>query len=189
MLEALADYPALIALLIFLARVADVSLGTFRTILVFRGHKYASAAIGFVEILIWVFAVSSVIQNLDQWYFGVAYAGGFAVGNIAGITLEKKIAMGTELVRAVSIDASIELAARLRKEGFDVIELRGRGNGSEVEVLLIVEKRRRVPRLLQLIDATDPDAIYTVTDVKDTMSPYRGTVPARRIFPPRTKKK
>ena len=177
-MDALPDHPALVALLIFLARVVDVSLGTLRTLLVFRGHKYAAAGIGFIEILVWVFAVSSVINNLDQWYLGVAYAAGFATGNIVGISLENKLAIGTELVRAVSLDPSVELAARVRSAGFDVIELAGKGNASAVEVLLIVEKRRKVPKLLRLIGATDPSAYFTITDVKDSARQYQATGPA-----------
>lgn len=168
-MEALPDHPALVAALVFVARVIDVSLGTLRTLVVFRGHKYAAAGIGFVEILIWVFAVSSVIQNLEQWYLGLAYAGGFAAGNVVGISLENKLAIGTELVRAVSLDPSIELAARLRRDGFDVIELDGEGDGEKVEVLLIVEKRRRVPALLRRIREIDPAAYFTISDVKDSI--------------------
>lgn len=172
-MDALPDNPALVAFLIFAARVADVSLGTLRTLVVFRGHKYIAAVIGFVEILIWVFAASSVIKNLDQWYLGVAYAGGFAVGNIVGISIENKLAIGTELVRAVSVDPTIELASRIRREGFEVIELQGKGDGEDVEVLLVVEKRRKVPSLLRLIRAADPEAYLTVSDVKESVSQHR----------------
>ena len=161
------ENPLVLVLAIFLARVVDVSLGTIRTIFVFRGHQYIAALIGFVEILIWVFAASRVIQNLDTWYLAVAYAGGFAVGNIVGIHLERKLAIGTELVRAVSNDRSVELAKQLRFQGYEVVELSGMGDDSPVEVLLVVEKRKGVPALLRYIDATDPSAYYTVSDVKD----------------------
>ncbi len=167
------DNPVLLVFAVFLARVLDVSLGTLRTIFVFRGHKYIAALFGFVEILIWIVAVSQVIQNLDSWYLAVAYAGGFAVGNIVGVSLEHKLAIGSELVRAVSLDKSVELARRLRTEGYDVIELEGMNNEKPVGVLLVVEKRRRVPSLLKMIDQTDPDAYYTITDVKHTMKQYR----------------
>ena len=126
-MDGLLDNPVVLTVAIFAARVIDVSLGTIRTILVFRGHKYVAALIGFVEILIWVVAASKVIQNLDTWYLAVAYAGGFATGNIVGIYLEGKLAIGTELVRAVSKDESVELAEHLRSKGYEVVELAGQG--------------------------------------------------------------
>ena len=167
-MDPLLDSPAQLATLIFLARVADVSLGTVRTILVIRGHSALAMSIGFVETLIWLGASAQVITNIgDAWYLGVAYAAGFAAGNFMGILIENKLAIGTELVRAVSLDASIDLASRLRGEGYDVVEVQAeQSDGRGVEVLLIVERRRRVPRLLRMIDETDPSAYYTVSDVK-----------------------
>jgi uncharacterized protein YebE (UPF0316 family) len=81
---------------IFIARVADVSLGTFRTIVVFRGKKILASLIGFFEISIWLLAASQVFTNLDQWNCGLAYAGGFAVGNYVGISIEGKFSIGDE---------------------------------------------------------------------------------------------
>lgn len=167
------DNDALLVLAIFVARILDVSLGTVRTILVFRGRKYTAAVIGFVEILIWLVAAREVIHNLDTWYLAVAYAAGFAAGNVVGVHLESKLAIGEELVRAVSRDRSVDLAGELRRRGHAVVELEGRSDETPVEVLLVVEKRRKIPALLRSIDATDPSAIYTITDVKPSVRPSR----------------
>jgi len=163
----------LLVIAIFAARVLDVSLGTVRTIFVFRGHKYAAALIGFVEILIWLVAAREVIQNLDTWYLAVAYAAGFAAGNIVGVYLEGKLAIGQELVRAVSRDRSVDLAGELRRRGYGVVEIEGTSDEVPVEVLLVVEKRRNVPALLRSINDTDPSAYYTITDVKPTVRQHR----------------
>lgn len=167
-MDLLSDSPWLLAFLIFAARVADVSMGTLRTILVIRGHSLAAMGIGFVETLIWITASAQVISNIGEaWYLAGAYAGGFAAGTYVGIMIENKLAIGTELVRAVSLDPDINLAARLRGEGYDVVEIQAeKEDAVPVEVLLVVERRRRVPRLLQVIDENDPSAYYTVSDVK-----------------------
>ncbi len=107
------EYQYLLVPLIFLARVSDVSLGTFRTIVVFRGNKLLASFIGFFEIIIWLAAASQVLTNLDQWYLALAYASGFAVGNYVGITIESRFAIGNELVRCISFNRDI-LAAKLR---------------------------------------------------------------------------
>lgn len=173
--------PWVLTLAIFLARILDVSLATLRMIVVIRGYRFVAAVLGFFEVLIWLVAVGQVIQNLDVWYLAVAYAGGFAAGNVVGIWLESKLAMGTELVRVVSERPDVALAGALRAEGYSVIEMGGRGDRDEpVEVLLIVDRRRRIPRALRLIRELDPDAFWTVTDVKRRVEDtYPGT---RRTF-------
>ena len=167
MLQLLSDYPALLAIGIFLARVTDVSLGTVRILVGFRGYRLLAACVGFCEAAIWVVAASKVIQNLDSWYLVVAYAGGFATGNYVGITLERRLGFGMELARIISYRADVPLAQELTGRGWSVVELHGtRRNHEPVEVLYVVAPRRRMPELLALVRTLDDTAIYTVTDVK-----------------------
>ncbi len=164
MLESL---PWLLPALIFVARVVDVSLGTVRTILVLRGHPFYAAAIGFCEILVWVLAAAKVVQNLDQWHLAVAYAAGFAGGNVVGIWLEGKLALGQELVRILSEAPQVQLAEELRADGLHVLEVDGRGGpGIPVEVLFVITPRRRVPAILARVEALDPRAVCTTSDIK-----------------------
>jgi len=44
-------------ILIFLARICDVTIGTVRVIFVTRGYKYLAACAGFFEVLIWIVAM------------------------------------------------------------------------------------------------------------------------------------
>ena len=165
-------YPWLLVPAIFLARVFDVSLGTFRTIIAFRGYRWLALVIGFVESVVWVLAISQVITNLGHWSLVVAYAGGFAAGNWVGISLERRVAIGNELVRAISQTEPGVLAKRLRGEGFDVINLAAdSGRDAHSEVVLVVEKRRHIPRLIQVIREVDPQAVLTITDVKSVDDP------------------
>lgn len=173
-MDFLQAHPLLLVPIIFLCRVTDVSLGTTRTILVFRGHAWLAASIGFFESLIWLTAAALVIRDLSSWYLAVAYAGGYATGNVVGIWMEGKMAVGQELVRAISVDRSIQLGERLREAGYTVTEMEGRGaGGAPIEVLLVVETRRRVPYLLECIERLDPRAVYSVSDVKRTPRPLR----------------
>lgn len=161
------DYPVLIALAIFLARIADVSMGTVRILVGFRGYRLLAAAIGFCEAAIWVVAASKVIQHLDAWYLVVAYAGGFAAGNYLGLTLERRLAVGRELARIISYRGDSLLAQELSRRGWPVVELHGtRRNHEPVEVMYVVAARRRMPELLALVRQFDPEALYTITDVK-----------------------
>ena len=160
------ESPYLLVPLIFFARVADVSLGTFRTIVVFRGRKLLATIIGFFEIIIWLVAAGQVLTNLDQWYLALAYASGFAVGNYVGISIEGRFAIGDELVRCISFNRDV-LAGKLRDEGFRVVSFDGdMGKAHLVELLFIIEKRRNVPSLIRLIKELDQTAVYSVSDLK-----------------------
>ncbi|MGJ8650582.1 MAG: DUF2179 domain-containing protein [Opitutaceae bacterium] len=180
-MELFLDYPYLLVPLIFFARVADVSLATFRTIVVFRGRKLLASFIGFFEIIIWLAAAAQVLNNIDQWYLALAYASGFAVGNYVGITIENYFAIGDELVRCISFNRDV-LADELREDGYKVVSFDGdMGEAHPVELLLIIEKRRNVPALIHSIKKLDEAAIYSVSDVK---SVYEGPDihPKRRLF-------
>ncbi len=179
-MEFFSTYPWLLAPVIFLARVADVSLGTFRTIIVFRGHRPLAAAVGFVEVLIWVAAAGQVFNNLGSWHLAVAYAGGFACGNYFGMWLESRVAIGRELVRAISFGEKGRLAQKLRDVGHQVIELSGKADNQPVEIVLVVEKRRKIGALLSTIRAEDPQAIYTISDIKSSYG--QGLIEDKPLF-------
>ncbi|WP_419770565.1 MAG: DUF2179 domain-containing protein [Candidatus Marinarcus sp.] len=172
MAEFIVEYPYILALFIFLARVADVSLGTFRTIVIFRGYKVMASLIGFVEIIIWLVAAGQVFKNLDQWHLAFAYSAGFATGIYVGMWIENRFAIGKELIRCISFNRDI-LADKIREEGFKVVSVDGdMGEEKPVEVLFIVERRRNIPKLIELINILDQNAVYTVSDLK---SVYEGT--------------
>jgi uncharacterized protein YebE (UPF0316 family) len=159
--------PTTLAIAIFLARILDVSLGTLRTIVVIRGYPMVAAIVGFFEILLWLAAAGQVFRNLDAWYLAFAYAGGFATGNMVGMWLESRLAIGWQLVRIVSTDPAVQLADRLRQSGYDVINLPGRGAAdAPVEVLLVADQRRRIRRLVRLVRELDPEAFWTTNDVR-----------------------
>ncbi len=180
-MEFLNDNPAVLAVAIFFARITDVSLGTVRTILVIRSRRGWAAFLGFFEVLIWLLAAGKVIQNLDHsWYLPIFYAGGFAAGNIVGIWLESRLALGSELVRAVSKNARVDLAVELRGRGYSVVEMPGVGDYEEpVQVLLVVEKRKKVAQLIDAICECDPEAFWTVSDIKS--HPILPPLPKRMV--------
>lgn len=175
-LDFLQAHPWALALGIFFARICDVSLGTIRTILIFRGYRFWSAIIGFFEVLIWILAASQVLKNLNEWYLILGYAAGYATGNIVGMWLESLLAMGSELIRVISENEHIPLARKLREHGYHVTAVSAHTEKERpVEVVLLVEKRRVVPRLLALIEEIDPDAFYTIENIKNVHSGARST--------------
>jgi uncharacterized protein YebE (UPF0316 family) len=156
----------LIPIVIFISRIADVSLGTLRIIFVSRGMKTYAALLGFFEVLIWIVVVTEVLQNLDHWYNLVAYAAGFAAGNYVGIVIENKIKMGMLIYRIITPKESKDLIQKLRELGFGVTSVIGQGKDGNVKVIFTIVRRRQWPLIHEVIDTYVPKAFYSVEEVK-----------------------
>jgi uncharacterized protein YebE (UPF0316 family) len=155
-----------VPLLIFLARIFDVSIGTVRIIFVSRGYRYLAPLLGFFEVLIWLLAMTKILQNLDRWYYYLAYCGGFATGNFIGIILEEKIAIGYAAVRVISRVPADELISHLRDAGYGVTFHTAEGSTGPVEVVYTILKRTELSALILLINKFNPKAFYTVEEVR-----------------------
>jgi uncharacterized protein YebE (UPF0316 family) len=53
-------------LLIFCARVMDVSINTLRIMFVMNGKKKIAPILGFFESLIWLLAIGQIFQNVNN---------------------------------------------------------------------------------------------------------------------------
>lgn len=148
--------------LIFLLRIGDVSIATMRVILMVRGSRLLAPLLGFFEILLWIVAAGAAIRNLSSPWHVIGYAAGFAGGTAVGMWLESLLALGVCSVRAISRGSQRELGEDLRRRGFGVTELSGRGREGPVELLYAVVRRREVPEVLESIEVLDPDAFVTV---------------------------
>lgn len=151
--------------LIFLARICDVSLGTVRMMLTVSGHRYAAALLGFVEVVIWVFAVGGALAYLPNPLAVLGYAGGFAAGTLVGMWIEDRMALGYRVVQVISPRTDTEVAGVLRERGHRVTRVDGHGRAGPVEIAFLVVKRRRVQKLLREIREFAPSSFITVERV------------------------
>src|SRR4030065_1709627 len=108
----------ILPVIIFLARICDVSIGTMRIIFVSKGKKKIAPVLGFFEVLIWIIAISKIMQNLDNYINYVAYAAGFATGNFVGMIIEEKLAMGIQMIRIFTNEKGMELVQTLNSQGY-----------------------------------------------------------------------
>ncbi len=153
-------------LLIFFARISDVTIGTMRIVFVSRGHKFAAPLLGFFEVLIWLLALAKIMQNLSNPLTYVAYGAGFAMGNYIGISLEERLAMGMCVVRIITRRDAHELVVQLRAEGYGVTVMDADGNFGKVAVFYSVIKRSCLSHFVEIIQQYNPKAFYTVEDVR-----------------------
>jgi uncharacterized protein YebE (UPF0316 family) len=117
-----------IPLLIFCARICDVSIGTIRIVFVSRGQKLFAPLLGFFEVLIWLLAIGKIMQNLDNVAAYLSYAGGFATGNFIGLWIEQKLAVGMVILRVITRKDASVLVSELENRGFGVTSIDARGN-------------------------------------------------------------
>src|SRR5207302_6179917 len=105
-------------LLVFFAELCVVTLSTLRIIFLSRGMKFLAPALGFFEITIWLFAIGKVMQNLSDPGCFLGFACGFTLGNFLGILIEKKLALGNVVVRAITHKDATDLIESLRLAHF-----------------------------------------------------------------------
>jgi len=156
----------ILPLFIFLARIIDVSLGTLRIIFVTKGMRRVAPLIGFFEVFIWLLAISRIMQNLDNWVCYVAYAAGFASGNLIGMLIEEKLAIGHEMIRVITRKDATNLIDELRETGHGVTWVNAKGVEGDVAVLYIIARRSMIREVLDLINRHNPRALYTVEAIK-----------------------
>lgn len=166
----------LTALQIMGMRITDVSLGTIRTLMTVRGKKYIAGTIGFFEVTIWVVAISTVFQHLDNAFNILGYSGGFALGTIIGITIEQKIGSGFLQIQIISMHYADKIADSLRINKIGVTILPGEGTRGGVALIVAMIARKRQKEVINIVEKIDPNAFITIQSV-DT---YRGFIQNRK---------
>lgn len=182
----MSDSPAFIYFilpaLVFLARIIDVSIGTLRIIFVSKGIKYFASVLGFFESLIWLIAVAQVVQNLNSWQTYVAFALGFGVGNYVGVVLEERIALGNLLIRIITQKEADELVQVLREAGYAVTSVDAEGQFGPVKLIFSVIKRKNLSKILAIIKQYNPNAFYTIEDMRFVKQTYPLPLSKRTLF-------
>ena len=173
----------LMPVLIFLARICDVSIGTMRIIFVSKGKRKIAPILGFFEVLIWITAISKIMENLDHYINFVAYAAGFASGNFVGMIIEEKLAIGILMIRVFAQENGDELAQSLNTQGFGATVVEAHGARQNIQLIYSIVKRNELANVLDIIIRFNPQAFYTIEDVKTVNEGIFTHNNSNRIFP------
>ena len=158
--------PVVSAIVIFLLRIGDMSLDTIRVLFVVRGKKKLAWILGFFQALIFVVAISSVLANADSWLNILGYAAGFATGNVVGMFIEERLAIGHIHLTVMSSMRGAKISEQLRENGYAVTEIPARGRDGTVMVLHADVLRRDMDHVETVILEADPEAFVTAEDVR-----------------------
>jgi len=156
----------ILPLLIFLARIIDVSINTIRIIFVMTGRKGISTILGFLESLVWLLAIGQIFKHMDNVYSYIAYPAGFAAGIYVGMRIEEKLALGKVVVRIISSEDLTVLIEYLNKHRFKYSVLSGEGDQGHEKILFSVIKRDNLSGFVSKLSEELPNAFYTVESVK-----------------------
>lgn len=120
----------------------------------------------------------------------VAFAGGYSMGILVGISIEKRLALGTQIIRVITSRQSEKLLQALRAQNLGVTEIDAMGSQGPVKILLIVAKRKNIASILEIVNEHHGSSFFTIEDVR---SVEQGIFPIkagegkiqylRRIFP------
>ncbi len=161
-------------LLVFFARVVDVTLGTLRIIFTARGMKYLAPLLGFVEVFIWVSVIAQITNGAHNVVAYLAYAGGFATGNYIGMFIEDKLAMGMLVVRAIIPEHVKDLTLKLQEKGYGFTSVDAQGSQGPVNLIYTIVQRKNLPEVADIIQRAYPNAFFTVEELR---SVERGVFP------------
>lgn len=163
--ENLLNY-VLMPLLIFVARIGDVSINTLRIMFMMNGKKNIVPILGFFEAMIWLLAIGQIFQNVDNPLSYIAYAGGFATGTYVGMTLEERLAIGRVLVRVITPEPHPDLLDFMKIRNYRFTNVGGEGRFGKVNLLFTVMKRDTLPEFIAKVKEVDEKAFYTIESVK-----------------------
>ena len=168
------------ALLIFVLRITDVSIGTLRITFLVRGRRDVAGALSFFESLIWLTAAAQVLTTLDSPLKFVAYAAGYATGTMLGVSVERWLAVGEVLMRVVTPVDAPSAEHVLRQAGYGVTVVNGQGMRGDVRILFVVLPRRRTQAVLSLVKGVNPDAYITFEPTSQVRATFAAPTQMRK---------
>lgn len=158
--------------IIFFARLIDVALGTLRILFISRSMQKIAPIVGFFESLIWLFAISQIVLNLNNIMSYFAFAAGFASGNYLGIYIEHKLAVGLLSIRVITSEDGTDLQNYLRAQNFGVTSVSALGVTGKVRLIISVIKRKDLDVYISIVKKYNPKAFVSVEDIRSVQEGY-----------------
>jgi uncharacterized protein YebE (UPF0316 family) len=172
----------ILPIMIFCARICDVTMGTIRVIFISKGIRYLAPVIGFFEVIIWLLAIGQVMNNLTNIVSYIAYGAGFATGTFIGMYIEEKISLGLTSVRIITKEDPMELMQYLRFHNYGVTSVDGEGGTGRVKMIFTIIRRQDLGHVVSIIKEFHPNAFYSVEEVKSVAEGVFPDKPSRGVF-------
>ncbi|MEO0310354.1 MAG: hypothetical protein RIQ89_11 [Bacteroidota bacterium] len=155
-------------LLICVARTCDVTLATLRNVFIAKGLRNVVPIVAIMEAAIWLLSIRQIMQHLDNPVCYVGFAVGFGLGTYVGMFIDRKLAIGTQVIRIILAEDPNQLLKAFAKANIGVTVLEGEGAKGPVKMIFTIVQRKDVPFVAEIIHAFNPHAFYSVEDVRSS---------------------
>jgi uncharacterized protein YebE (UPF0316 family) len=88
------------------------------------------------------------------------------MGTFIGLQIEKRLAIGSAILRIITQKDAAELITHLRFQGYGVTIADAQGSTGNVHVIFMIIKRHDLENVVEVIHRFNPKAFYTVEDVR-----------------------
>lgn len=166
------NHPLLLPLAVFALRIINNAISTIRVVYIARQEMVLTTIFALLESLIFAFTVANVVNDLSNPLMLSAYSGGFAVGSLVGLWLERRLVQTFLTVNVILQEGGRELAYTLREAGFGVTETRGEGKSGGVSILRITVDRRDMRHVTDIVGAHSPNAFVSVEEARAISQGY-----------------
>jgi len=157
----------MIYFLIFVAKLAEVSIATVRLVLTAKGNRVVASLLSSVEITLWLIVASTVLLGISEDPLrAVAYGLAFVVGIYLGILIEDKLALGLAQIEVITEPEKARLITgklRDRKYGVTTFDCEGL-EGRKTTIILKIH-RKDVPITMKILKEYE-NLFVTVTDIR-----------------------
>ena len=160
----------LLCLEIFIARILDVSIGVIRTVELVKDNTIKAVILAFFEVLIWFLIAREALTSTQlNILIAIFYSLGYACGTLIGSYLSKTLIKGTVGVQVITSNINKKNINRIKKEGYGITSLKIDDNK---RMLFIEVKKKKLSKLLTLINKIDSKSFITVSDTKYVSNGY-----------------
>ena len=159
---------------IFLARIVDVSISTFRMMIMVRKKSIFTPILAFCEVFVWFIAVRRALNtNIDSILIPIFYSLGYATGTYIGGCLSRKFIKKVNSIEVTTSRGNTKLINALRSEGCGVSVIALKNNYRDKKDLLLVDvKSKNTQETIKLIKEFDAKAFIVVKDTKIVHNGY-----------------
>ena len=163
-----------VCLEIFFARIIDVSISTFRMMIMVRKKSIFTPILAFCEVFVWFIAARKALNtNIDSILMPICYSLGYATGTDIGGCLSRKFIKNVNSIEVTTKRNNTKLINALRSEGYAVSVISLKNNYRDKKDMLIIDvKSKNTQETVKLIKELDPKAFIVVRDTKIVHNGY-----------------
>ena len=159
----------LTCLSIFFARIIDVSIATFRTMIMVKKKSFITPILAFCEVFIWFMAARKALNTeINSIMIPICYSLGYATGTYLGGFLSRKFIKNINTIEVTTKKNNKKLINNLRSRGLalSIIELKESYNKERKDLIIIDLKSKLTGETIKLIKEIDNKAFIVVRDTK-----------------------